>query len=96
MSNAHVVTVGTDHINDLRTQERQENIVWSGYLALGGPLPQGFDDHAVAWEQSQPVLMSRVGHHTRKLNQRGDEVVNDFKCHETADEPCCLDDLDFI
>ncbi len=75
-----------------------ESINWADWIkyALGGPLPQGFDDHAVAWEQSQLVLMSRVGHRTRKLNQRGDEVVISFRCYETADEPCCLDDLDFI
>ncbi len=75
-----------------------ESIIWADWIkyALGGPLPQGFDDHAVAWEQSQPVLMSRVGLRTRKLNQRGDEVVTFFSCCDTADEPCCLDDLDFI
>jgi hypothetical protein len=75
-----------------------ESIIWADLIkyALGGPLPQGLDNHAVAWEQTQPVLMSRVGHRPRKLNRRGDEVVRFFYCNETADEPCCLDDLDFI
>jgi hypothetical protein len=75
-----------------------ESINWADWIkcALGGPLPQGWEDNAVAWGQYQQALVSRISQRPRTLNQRLQEVVTVFPCDIIADEPCLLDDLDFI
>jgi hypothetical protein len=80
-----------------------ESIDWEAWIvhALGGPVPTGFDDAAVIWQQYQQPLMDRLNLRSRAqrtVDWRGMEVLSRFPCHYAADEPCLVDPdvLEFV